>query len=64
MERGNEGEARKAEPMKRGEEYQNNDEKRQVYVNNFPYATDKKNILEQLDATVKNMKASGEEIQS
>eukprot|EP00972_Heterocapsa_arctica_P013022 1913643-Heterocapsa_arctica.AAC.1 len=39
-------------------------ERRQVYVNNFPYATDNKNIIERLDAIVKDMKASGEEIQS
>lgn len=38
-------------------------EKRQVYVNGFPYATDKKYILEKLESIVKDMRESGEEVQ-
>jgi len=38
-------------------------EKKQVYVNGFPYATDKKNIIEKLESIVKDMKDRGEEIQ-
>ena len=38
-------------------------ERRQVYVNGFPYATDKKYIIEKLESIVKDVRESGEEVQ-
>lgn len=37
-------------------------ERKQVYVNGFPYATDKKKIIEKLEYIVKDMRESGTEV--